>query len=67
MAVSLTGDDFPLVPPDNTTRRPRISDKMWWQNLDLSLIHMLLVTKLISITIESIISGTLINCHRMHL
>jgi hypothetical protein len=33
-----------------TTGRPSISDKIWWWNLDLSLIPMLLVTKLIFIT-----------------
>ena len=50
-----------------TTGRPSISDKMWWRNLNLSLIPMLLVTKLIFITIASIISVKLLYRHRMHL
>jgi hypothetical protein len=50
-----------------TTGRLSISDKMWWRNLDLSLIPMLLVTKLIFITIVPTISDKLLYRHSMHL
>ena len=46
-----------------TTGRPSISDKIWWQNFVLSLILMLLVTKLIFTTIASVISGKLLYRH----